>query len=67
MDECLMFLTRQTSVCGELVMVYSVDGRRWFSHKRDLRRFETRRAKLEKSLSVLLRPGVTLGRFQYDP
>jgi hypothetical protein len=29
----------QTIVRGELVTVHSVDGIRWFSRKRDLRRF----------------------------
>jgi hypothetical protein len=42
MDECMIFLTRQTIVCGELVTVHSLDGRRWFSSKKDIRRFEAK-------------------------
>ena len=66
MDECMIFLTRQTSVCGEPVTVHTVDEMRWFSSKKDIRLFEARRAKVEKLLGVKpLRTGVTLGRFTY--
>lgn len=63
MDECPLFLTRQTIVRGELVTVHSIDVVRWFSRKRDIRRFEAKRAKQEKNLVLRMPEGVTLGRF----
>jgi hypothetical protein len=56
-------LTKTTLVCGQLLTLYSVDGAKWFSSKREAEQSEQRRQKnLRESDKWLKKTGKFLAR-----
>jgi hypothetical protein len=59
----MTILTKVTEVRGVIVTMFSADGWKWFSDKRDLERYQRRRAAEGKKLTGIARRDVTMEKF----